>query len=141
MNSINVIGNMTRDPEVRSTQTGASVCSFTVAVRRPHTSEITDFLNVTAWRQSADFLGRFAHKGSKVAVTGYLTSRTYEDNNGQKRTVYEIVADNVELCESRAASQGQNNTGNSAKPQQTQNLSVFEQEMADDLVDIDDLPF
>lgn len=142
MNNINITGNLTKDIEVRSTQSGISVCSFTVAVKRPHTSDTTDFIPCTAWRQTADFLGKYAHKGSKVGISGALTSRNYEDKNGNKRTAFEIVADSVELCESRSNSQGQNYTTKAAKTQQTQNSGVFEQEMGDliEIVD-EELPF
>lgn len=141
MNTISITGNITRDPEVKSTQSGVSVCSFTLAVKRPRTSD-TDFINCVAWRQSADFLGKFAKKGNRVGVTGVLTARAYETNSGDKRTAYEVVADNVELLESRASGQVQNNPAPTAKPQQKQKSSAFEQEM-DDLIDLDDgdLPF
>lgn len=143
MNSINIVGNLTRDPEMRTTNSGVSVCSFTVAVKRPHSSEATDFLPCVVWRQGADYLGRYAHKGSKVGVSGYLSSRSYEDKDGQRRTVYEINAETVELCESRSASQGQNYSTQAAKPQQAAAASIFEAEMGDDLIEIgnDELPF
>ena len=131
MNNINIIGNLTKAPEVRTTQSGISVCSFTLAVRRPRVADTTDFLNCVAWRSSADFLGKYANKGSKVAVSGILTARNYEDKDGHKRTAYEIVADNVELCESRSSNNQQ------AKP------SAFEEEM-EDLIEIgtdEELPF
>lgn len=142
MNSISITGNLTRDIEVKSTQSGISVCSFTLAVKRPHTSDTTDFLNCTAWRQNADFLGKYAHKGSKVGVSGILTARNYEDKNGNKRTAFEIVADSVELLESRSNSHGQNYTTDAQKTQYAQNTGVFEKEMGD-LIEITDeeLPF
>ena len=142
MNSISITGNLTRDIEVKSTQSGISVCSFTVAVKRPHTSDTTDFLNCTAWRQSADFLGKYAHKGSKVGVSGILTARNYEDKNGNKRTAFEIVAGSVELFDSRFNSQGQNYSTNATKTQHAQNTGGFEQEMGDLIEVVDeDLPF
>lgn len=142
MNTISITGNITRDPEVKSTKSGVSVCSFTLAVKRPRTSDTTDFINCVAFRQSADFLGKFAKKGNKVGVVGVLTARAYETNSGDKRTAYEVLADNVELLESRASGQAQNNPTPVAKPQQAKKPSAFEEEM-DDLIVLDDgdLPF
>ena len=142
MNIISITGNLVKEPELKSTPSGISVCSFTLAVKRPRTSDTTDFLNVVAWRQSADYLCKYAHKGNRVGVTGVLTARNYETNSGDKRTAYEIVADNLELLESRASGQAQNNSAPTAKPQQAKKSSAFEQEM-DDLIDLDDgdLPF
>ena len=88
MNVITIVGNLVKNVEVKSTQSGISVCSFTVAVKRPHTSDTTDFIPCTAWRQTADFLGKYASKGRKVGISGILTARNYEDKNGNKRTAY-----------------------------------------------------
>lgn len=142
MNNINITGNLTKDIEVRSTQSGISVCSFTVAVKRPHTSDTTDFLNCTAFRQTADFLGKYASKGRKVGISGILTARNYEDKNGNKRTAYEILVDGAELLDSRSCNNAQNYTTKVQKPQQGQNSGVFEQEMGDliEIVD-EELPF
>lgn len=142
MNNINITGNLTKDIEVRSTQSGISVCSFTVAVKRPHTSDATDFIPCTAWRQTADFLGKYASKGRKVGISGILTTRNYDDKNGNKRTAYEILVDSAELLDSRSGNNAQNYTTNAQKPQQEQNTGVFEQEMGDliEIVD-EELPF
>ena len=142
MNNINITGNLTKDIEVRSTQSGISVCSFTVAVKRPHTSDTTDFIPCTAWRQTADFLGKYASKGRKVGISGILTTRNYEDKNGNKRTAYEILVDSAELLDSRSVNNAQNYTTNAQKTQQEQNTGVFEQEMGDliEIVD-EELPF
>lgn len=141
MNNINITGNLTKDIEVRSTQSGISVCSFTVAVKRPHTKDTTDFLNCTAFRQAADFLGKYASKGRKVGISGILTARNYEDKNGNKRTAFEILVDSAELLDSRSNNQTQNYATNEQKTQQTQNTGLFEQEMGDDLIDIEESPF
>ena len=143
MNNINITGNLTKDIEVRSTQSGISVCSFTVAVKRPHTSDTTDFIPCTAWRQTADFLGKYASKGRKVGISGILTARNYEDKNGNKRTAYEILVDSAELLDSRSGNNAQNYTTNAQKPHHEQNTGVFEQEMGD-LIEIgtdEELPF
>ena len=97
MNSINITGRLTADPELKTTQSGVSVCSYDLAVKRPKVKDTTDFLKVVSWRQGAEYISKYAHKGDVVAVTGMLTARTYEDNNGNKRTQYEIVSDTVEI--------------------------------------------
>ena len=105
MNSVNIIGRMTADPELKTTQSGLSVCSFTLAVKRPRVKDTTDFLPVVAWRQSAEYISKYAHKGSMVAVSGVLTTRKYEASNGDKRTAYEIVADSVSMLSGNDSSQ------------------------------------
>lgn len=101
MNKVVLIGNLVRDPEVRATQSGISVCNFTVAVNRRFKKENgeqeTDFLNVIAWRQLAELCGTYLAKGRKVAVTGSIQTRTYEAKDGSKRTAWDIVADEVEF--------------------------------------------
>lgn len=101
MNKVFLIGNLVRDPEVRATQSGISVCNFTVAVNRRFKKENgeqeTDFLNVIAWRQLAELCGKYLAKGRKVAVTGSIQTRTYEAKDGNKRTAWDIVANEVEF--------------------------------------------
>ena len=101
MNKVFLIGNLVRDPEVRATQSGISVCNFTVAVNRRFKKENgeqeTDFLNVIAWRQLAELCSKYLVKGRKVAVTGSIQTRTYEAKDGSKRTAWDIVADEVEF--------------------------------------------
>lgn len=138
MNSICITGNLTRDIELKSSQSGLSVCTFTLAVKRPHTAETTDFIPCVAWRQSADYLAKYAHKGSRVGVTGVLTSRTYEDRDGKKRTFYEVTASAVELLESQTKSPNVEQPARKTQPEQV--TGIFEQEMGDMLSD-DDLPF
>ena len=93
MNKVFLIGNLTRDPEMRSTQSGVAVCNFTIAVNRrfrnPQTGQQeTDFLNVIAWRQLAELCSKYLAKGRKVAVTGSIQTRTYEAKDGSKRTAW-----------------------------------------------------
>lgn len=101
MNRVFLIGNLVRDPEVRATQSGISVCNFTVAVNRRFKKENgeqeTDFLNIIAWRQLAELCSKYLAKGRKVAVTGSIQTRTYEAKDGSKRTAWDIVADEVEF--------------------------------------------
>lgn len=102
MNTINLTGNICNDLELKQTNNGKSVMQFNLAVKRPHTKDTTDFIPLVVWEQSAEYLSRYAHKGSKIAVSGKLTSRQYEDKNGNKRTAFEVVCDFVEICESRS---------------------------------------
>lgn len=106
MNTISIIGRLTAAPDVRTTQSGVPVCSFTLAVKRPRVKDTTDFINCVAWRQSGEYIGKYGKKGSLVGVSGVLTSRKYEDKEGNKRTAFEVVADSVELCESRSNDEG-----------------------------------
>lgn len=113
LNSVIIMGRLTADPELRTTTSGLSVTSFTVAVDRNYKSgdeRQTDFINCVAWRQTADFVTRFFKKGQMIAVQGSLQVRNYEDKNGNKRTAYDVVADNVSFCGSKSES-GNNNFG------------------------------
>lgn len=101
MNKVYLIGNLTRDPEMRATQMGVSVCNFSIAVnrrfKREDGTQETDFFNIVAWRQLADLCGRYLAKGKKVAVVGSIQTRTYEAQGGSKRSAFDIVADEVEF--------------------------------------------
>ena len=104
MNKIFLIGNLTRDPELSETQSGIAVCRFAIAVNRRRTSEgepQTDFFNITAWRGLAESVARYCKKGNKVAVTGSVQIRTYEGNDGVKRTSVDVVAEDVEFLTPR----------------------------------------
>lgn len=97
MNHLTIIGNLTKDPETRTTPNGNTVCTFTVAVNRKKTSEPqTDFFRVNAWGKLGELCARFLNKGRKVAVVGELQARTYE-SNGQTRLSLDVVADEVEF--------------------------------------------
>ncbi len=108
LNCAVIMGRLTADPELRTTTNGTSVTSFTVAVDRAYQKSgeerQTDFINVVAWRQTAEFVTRYFHKGSMIAVQGSIQTRNYEDKNGQKRTAVDVVADNVSFCGSKAES-------------------------------------
>lgn len=102
MNKVFLIGNLTKDPEMRSTQSSIAVCNFSIAVNRrfrnPQTGQQeTDFMNVIAWRQLAELCAKYLAKGRKVAISGSIQTRTYEAKDGSKRTAWDIVADEVEF--------------------------------------------
>lgn len=141
LNCCVIMGRLTADPELRTTSSGLSVTSFTVAVdrsyARPGEEKQTDFINVSAWRQTAEFVTKYFHKGSMIAVQGSLQVRNYEDKNGNKRTSYEIVASNVSFCGSKAESGG-------AGAVNTANTASYSNAVADDfstVVEDDDFPF
>ena len=117
MNCVTMIGRLTNDPELRRTEKGTACCSFSLAVKRPRVKDTTDFHNFVVWQQGAEYLCQYGHKGDLVGVTGYLTSRNWTDNNGNKRTATEVTCDSVELLSSKRNSEG---TGNTT---QTQNAS------------------
>ena len=105
MNKVYLIGNLTRDPEMRSTNTGIPVCNFSIAVNRRFKNaqtgqQETDFFNIVAWRQLAELCSRYLVKGRKVAVFGSIQTRSYEAQDGSKRTAFDIVADEVEFLSS-----------------------------------------
>lgn len=108
MNTINIIGRLTKDPELKTTQSGLSVCSYDLAVKRPNVKDTTDFLKVVSWRQGAEYISKFAHKGDMVAVSGVLTTRPWEDKNGNKQTAYEIVSNSVEIVGGKKQDNPQN---------------------------------
>lgn len=101
MNSISLVGRLTRDPELRRTGEGTAVCSYSLAVKRPRVSDKTDFIDCVTWRQGAEYLCQYGHKGDVVAVSGSLQGREWTDKNGNKREVKEVVTDSVELLGSR----------------------------------------
>jgi len=105
MNKVILIGRLVKDPEVKTTQSQIAFCGFTIAVDRKFKTASgerqADFISCVAWRQQAEFLGKYFQKGSRVAVVGNLQSRTYDDANGKKVYVTEVVADEIEFVDSK----------------------------------------
>ncbi|MBR0319750.1 MAG: single-stranded DNA-binding protein [Clostridia bacterium] len=107
MNKLFIIGNLTRDPELRTTSSGVQVCSFTVAVNRRRSNADAgqpeaDFFRVTAWRQLADICSKYLAKGRKVSVIGSVSVSTYTGNDGQTRATLEVTADDIEFLTPRS---------------------------------------
>lgn len=96
INRVVLVGRLTRDPELRTTTSGKQVVGFGLAVDDPWNKEHTNFLNITAWGQTADFVSKYLTKGRLVAVDGRLQQRKYTTQDGQDRNVVEIVADRVQ---------------------------------------------
>lgn len=107
MNKVILIGNLTRDPELTETPSGVAVCRFAIAVSRDYANSDgtreTDFFNITVWRGRAENCGRYLKKGNKVAVIGSLQNRSYEDKDGIKRNVTDVVANEVEFLTPKGA--------------------------------------
>ena len=101
MNKVILIGNLTRDPELTETPSGVAVCRFAIAVSRDYANaegnRETDFFNITVWRGRSENCGKYLKKGNKVAVVGSLQTRSYEDKDGIKRNITDIVASEVEF--------------------------------------------
>ena len=114
MNKVFLIGRLTRDPELRYTGNNTPVATFSLAVNRPFTSQSgereADFINIVVWRKQAENVKNYLTQGSQAAVEGRIQVRSYDDNNGQKRYVTEVIADNVEFLGSRSSSNNVNNT-------------------------------
>ena len=108
LNCAVLMGRLVADPELRTTTSGISVTSFRIAVDRSFVRQgeerQADFIDIVAWRQTADFVCRYFRKGSMIAVQGSIQTRAYEDKQGNKRTAVEVVADNVSFCGSKAES-------------------------------------
>ena len=109
LNKVVLAGRITADPELKQTTSGVSVLSFTIAVNRSYVSKSSeqgerqaDFINVVAWRGTAEFISKYFRKGSAICVTGSIQTRTWQDQQGQRRYATEVVADEAAFVESRS---------------------------------------
>lgn len=120
MNKVILIGNLASDPELRRTQSDIPVCTFRIAVQRRFANQQgvreADFIPIVVWRQTAELCARFLTKGRKCAVVGQLQTRSYDAQDGSKRYVTEVIADNVEFCDSRPSEGGHPRTDNPPPP-------------------------
>lgn len=133
MNKVFMIGNICKDPELSETNSGIAVCRFSIAVNRRRTSadaeQQTDFFNVTAWRGLAETIARYCKKGNKIAVTGQIQIRQYEDREGAKKTSVDVVAEEVEFLSPKSNDEART----AEEPKKKPKLEAF----ADD----SDIPF
>lgn len=160
LNRVILMGRLTADPEHKQTPNGVSVTSFSIAVDRNFNGKDgnrqTDFINIVAWRQTADFVCRYFTKGRMIALEGSIQTRNYEDRNGNKRTAFEVVADQVYFADSnRSNENGGNNyarpaatfptpaPGSFSEPSRGTTFSVggFNSDDFDSIDDDGDLPF
>jgi len=120
MNFIAIHGRLTRDPEMRTTQSGVSVCNFTVAVdssySRQGEEKQTTFFDVVAWRGLADMVSKYFHKGKEIVVTGEMQSRKWQDKDGNNRVSWEIQANSVDFCGSKGDNSGSGYAPTQAAP-------------------------
>lgn len=139
MNSCQFVGRLTADIELKRTNDGTAVCSYSIAVKRPGVKDTTDFIDIVTWRQGAEYLAKYGSKGDIVSVTGSLQPRSWTDKDGNKRRVFEVVTTSVELLSSRRNSQEASNTyqgrknypGASSEPAQHQKRSGDYEEIND----------
>jgi len=140
INRVVLIGRLTKDVELRYTQSGVAVGTFSLAVNRPFTNangeREADFINAVIWRKAAENFANFTHKGALVAIEGRLQTRNYEDGNGKRVYVTEVVADNFSLLEKKSDSQQSAPKSQAPDPFANQG----NQPSAPDISD-DDLPF
>lgn len=142
-NTVILTGRLTADPELKTTQSGVSVTSFSIAVQRKYKSgeeAETDFINIVAWRQSAEFVCKYFAKGNMIGIEGSIQTRRYTDRDGNSRTAFEVAADNVQFVEGRRSTEEK-----PADPLQTvsDNLKRLSGGVGDfkELDGDDDLPF
>ena len=139
MNKAFLIGRLTRDPELRYTGNNTAVASFTIAVNRTYTNQAgereADFIPVVVWRRQAESVKNYLSQGSQVAVEGRIQVRSYDDQNGQKRYVTEVVADNVQFLDTKAAREQRIQTS------QTEDINPYNLDKKEDnKVDMSDIP-
>lgn len=112
MNKVELVGRLTKDPEIRLTANQTQFCQFTVAVDRKfkdaNGQRQADFISCLAWKNTAVFIQKYFHKGNKIGVVGSIQTRSYDDQNGQKKFVTEVIVDEVEFVESQNTTQVQN---------------------------------
>ena len=120
LNSVTLLGRLTKEPELRTTQSGVSVASFTLAVDRDFQKGEVDFVDCVAWRNTGEFVSKYFHKGQMMALHGSLQSRTWEAKDGTKRTSWEVVADSVYFCGDKK------NDGETQPAKGGVNVSAFE---------------
>ena len=117
MNSVQLIGRLTRDPEVRYTDGGASIARFSLAVERRFKQENgadADFINIVSFGKTAEFIEKYFHKGMKIALNGRIQTGSYTDKDGKKVYTTDVIAENVEFCESK----GNSNNNEASAPAQ-----------------------
>ena len=148
MNVVCLLGRLTATPELKTTQGGVSVTSFSVAVDRTYQPKgaeqrQADFINCVAWRNTAEFICRYFQKGQRIALQGSLQSRSYNDKDGNRRTVFEVVIDNAFFAESKGGAAAPRSM-DSQIPAYNEPAPAFSNAAAGDFEEIvgdDDLPF
>ena len=144
INNVVLVGRMTKDADLRYTAQGQAVATLTLAVNRNFKNQNgereADFINIVIWRQQAENLASWAKKGALIGITGRIQTRNYENQQGQRVYVTEVVADSFQLLEARQNQNGQGQSGNNTVPDFSRNESSFGNSNPMDISD-DDLPF
>lgn len=155
LNQVTLMGNLTRDPELRQTPTGQSVCSFSLALNRSYKDpsgewkEVTDFVDIVAWATLAERVAQYLTKGRRALVQGRLQSRNWEQD-GQKRSKVEVLASDVTFLDSRGAGEGTDgeaaaasseSTNQQTKPSKSTKKDVVVEDIGDEPINLDDIPF
>ena len=143
-NLVVLTGGLTADPELKTTPSGVSVTSFSIAVERPYKKgeeREADFINIVAWRQTAEFVTHYFTKGSLIGIEGSIQTRRYEDKNGNNRTAFEVVANNVQFVMPKSAAERAFTGENNESPSEEQGFSNTETEDFAQMDISDDLPF
>lgn len=155
INNLTLVGRLTKDPDLKYTGNGTAVATFTLAVNRNFTNQSgereADFISCVIWRKPAETLANYAKKGVLIGVTGRIQTRSYDNQQGQKVYVTEVIADNFQLLESKKADSSQNTQGSGVSNSQTNNYARNQQNtnsatadpFGNTSIDIsdDDLPF
>lgn len=148
INRVVLVGRLTKDVEVRKTQSGLSCANFTVACdrfrKKDDQEQSADFINCVAWRQAADFLGSYAQKGMLVGIDGKIQTRSYENRDGQKVYITEVLADSVQILETKKAAAPSSDRPRGTESYKTKDIStspagIFNE--SDIEISSDDLPF
>lgn len=143
LNHVSIMGRLARDPELRTTTSGKSVVSFTIATDRnrkdANGQNQTDWIRMTAWEKTAEFICKYFQKGSMLAIDGRLQSKTYQDKNGNNRTDMEVVVEEVNFVGAKSASNADSNAQPAARQQPTAQPQTAPQ--FEDVSDDPDLPF
>jgi single-strand DNA-binding protein len=152
LNQVILMGNLTRDPELRQTPSGQQVCSFSLALNRSYKDqngewqEATDFIDVVAWGPLGERVAQYLSKGRRALVQGRLQSRSWEQE-GQKRSKVEVLASDVTFLDGRGdengggSSMGGGNSNSAPKPSKSNNKDVVIEDIGDDPINLDDIPF
>jgi single-strand DNA-binding protein len=143
-NLVVLSGRLTTDPELKTTPNGVSVTSFSIAVDRRYKQgeeKQTDFINIVAWRQTAEFITKYFSKGSMIGIEGSIQTRRYQDKEGNNRTVFEVIANNVQFIESKRSES--NEESNSLPTTENDPLTLIHGRLEEftEVATDDDLPF
>lgn len=145
INTVALMGRLTYEPELKYTQSGIAVIRFQIAVDRNYQKQgeerQADFIDCQAWRQTAEFISRYFHKGSMIAVEGSIQTQNYTDKNGNQRKSVDVVANNVSFCGSKAESGGSQGDYEQPRPTMATDINPGYDDFEEIIDDDDDLPF